>query len=263
MPIIYGGTKITFPDGSTGSSGIIPGMIYGLTLSTAGSSATFGIAAGRATDSTFMDTMVLASAYTKTTSAWAVGSGNGAMDTGTVANSTWYHVYLIKNISANIVDVIFSTSASSPTLPSGYTIFRRIGSMKTNGSAQWNSFYQEGDYFFVVEVTDFSYGGTSAMTLRTLSVPTGIILFPLIKGYSSSVNNTGSTLKVAPASNSALSRSIGGSSANGAGTGIYIYGGAEIGPTTNTSAQIYVQVSSTSNGGSLLTAGWIDRRGKD
>jgi len=86
---------------------------------------------------------------------------------------------------------------------------------------------------------------------------------PLIKGYSSSVNNTGSTILVAPASNSALSRVLGGSSANGNAGGIYIYGGVEIGPSTNTSGQIYVQVSANSNGGSLATAGWIDRRGQD
>ena len=40
--------------------------------------------------------MTLAAAISKTTSAWAVGTGNGALDTGTIANSTWYHVYVIE-----------------------------------------------------------------------------------------------------------------------------------------------------------------------
>ncbi len=261
MPIIYGGTKITFPDGTLLSSGVIPGMIFGLTLATAGSSATFGIAAGRATDSTFMDTMVLASAYTKTTSAWAVGSGNGAMDTGTVANSTWYHVYLIKNISANIVDVIFSTSASSPTLPSGYTIFRRIGSMQTNGSAQWATFLQFGDYFYRASVGDFTIGGTSTQTLRTLSVPTGIVVVPLITFSGNGTNNTFTAIYIASPSASSLII-LGFIIYNGAVTGVSVTDNQQ-GVPTNTSAQIYVTVTSYSNGATLTTNGWIDRRGKD
>src|SRR6185312_5571759 len=66
------------------------GLINGLTLSAAGSTATFGIAAGAASG------MVLSPAYTKTTGSWAVGSTQGALDTGTIANSTWYHVWLIQ-----------------------------------------------------------------------------------------------------------------------------------------------------------------------
>ena len=61
---------------------LLAGVLYGLTLSAAGSSASFGIAAGAASG------MVLGSAYTKTTSSWAVGSGNGALDTGAIANNT-------------------------------------------------------------------------------------------------------------------------------------------------------------------------------
>lgn len=53
--------------------------LAGLTLSTAGSSATFGISAGVAVDSTNAGFMSLASAYTKTTSAWAVGTATGAL----------------------------------------------------------------------------------------------------------------------------------------------------------------------------------------
>jgi len=242
---------------------VTPGQLFGLTLSTAGSSATFSVAAGTAADATASDLIRLATAISKTTSAWSVGSAAGGLDTGAIANGTWYHVHLIKRIDTGVVDALVSLSATAPTMPTGYTLSRRICAMKTNGSAQWTSFQQLGDYFFILEVTDFSFSGTSAMTLRTLSVPTGVSLLPLIKGYSSSVNNTGSTILVAPASNSALSRVLGGSSANGNAGGIYIYGGVEIGPSTNTSGQIYVQVSANSNGGNLGTAGWIDRRGRD
>ena len=50
----------------------------------------------------------LASAYTKTTSAWGVGTGNGSLDTGSIANSTWYHVYLIKRVDTGVVAFCFN-----------------------------------------------------------------------------------------------------------------------------------------------------------
>lgn len=84
------------------------GYIDGLTLSTAGSSASFGIAAGLATAVTTNYPMSLGTAYTKTTSAWAVGTGNGSLDTGTIATSTGYHVYLIERTDTGVVDVLTS-----------------------------------------------------------------------------------------------------------------------------------------------------------
>ncbi len=123
------------------------GILFGLTLSTAGSSATFGVAAGYAVDSAATDFMKLTSAYTKTTSAWAVGTATGSLDTGTIAINTWYHVWLIKRPDTGVVDILISTSATAPTMPTNYTLKRRIGAMKTNASSQWYSFLQTGDEF--------------------------------------------------------------------------------------------------------------------
>jgi hypothetical protein len=72
---------------------VLRGQLWGLTLSTAGASATFSVAAGEAADSTSVDLMVLPSSISKTTSAWAVGTGNGGLDTGAIAASTWYHAH--------------------------------------------------------------------------------------------------------------------------------------------------------------------------
>src|SRR5215831_9378024 len=54
---------------------ILRSYLAGLTLSTAGSSATFSVAAGVAADSTNANMMTLAAAISKTTGAWVVGSG--------------------------------------------------------------------------------------------------------------------------------------------------------------------------------------------
>lgn len=251
----------------------IKGHLYGLTLSTAGSSATFGIASGEASDSTGTSLMVLASAYTKTTSAWAVGTGNGALDTGTIANSTWYHVYLIKRTDTGVVDVLISTSATSPTLPTNYTLSRRIGSMKTNGSAQWMKFVQDGDRFTwdtpTVDVSVIN-PGTSAVT-RALSVPLGVRIEAHI--FTGGIGNTASTdLPIAIyISDLSTADTIAGFS-SGATVECYAPSvaspmalGGQASVMTNTSSQIRsrLQASTAGTTFNILTLGWRDRRGRD
>src|SRR6185437_4291681 len=94
----------------------LPGHIYGLSMSTAGSVTTFTVNGGVAADSTGVDALSLPSVYTKDANlSWAVGSGNGCLDTGNIAASTWYHVHLIKRTDTNVVDVLVSLSPTAPT----------------------------------------------------------------------------------------------------------------------------------------------------
>ncbi len=245
--------------------------IAGLTLSTAGSSGTFGIAVGQATDSTNVASLVLASAYTKTTSAWAVGSGNGGLDTGSIANATWYHVYLIKRVDTGVVDVIVSTNATSPTLPTNYTLYRRIGSMLTNGSAQWTAFIQSGSLFqWLAPVADISSTnpGTSAVT-RALTVPLGINVLANLQFGVINVGSGGAafgylsdlaTTDTAP-SGGGVSDVSDASNATGGVAGSY----SRLSIRTNTSRQIRSRIS-FSDGSvsiSIYTLGWTDSRGMD
>ncbi len=177
--------------GGGGGSAVLRGYIDGLVLSTAGSSSTFGVAAGMATDSTGVESMVLPFAVTKTTSSWAVGSGNGSLDTGTIANNTWYHVHLIKRTDTGVVDVLVSTSATAPTLPTNYTVFRRIGSLLTNGSAQWMKFVQSGDTVIystpIVALALVTPASTSG-TLFSVNTPPGLVTEAIVSGiYQNSV----------------------------------------------------------------------------
>jgi len=159
------------------------GHIDGLALSAAGSTATFGVTAGIAADSTGTQLMTLGSAFTKTMASWAAGTGNGALDTGSVANSTTYHIFLIQNPTTGAVDILASTSASSPTMPSGYTLKRHIMSMKTNGSAQWPKGYQYGDIFMLDTMpADYNAAPPTSAGNITLSVPTGIKVEAIING---------------------------------------------------------------------------------
>ncbi len=234
----------------------IQNYLTGLTLSTAGGSGTFGIAAGQATDSTNVAAMALASAYTKTTSSWAVGTGNGSLDTGTIANSTWYHVWLIERPDTGVVDVLTSLSATAPTMPANYTLKRRIGSMLVDGSTHWTAFIQNGDTFYIAGIVDVSTGVAFSATLTTLSVPTGIVVKPIASG--SAVGGGGEAI-ISTGPTTAMMAPLFGLAPTGAGSGPAVVLSA-----TNTSAQVYVSVVSPGLGTCELTTwGWVDARGKD
>lgn len=116
--------------------------IAGLTYSNNAGDATndLDIAAGSARDSTNAMDMVLAAALTKQSDvAWAVGGTGGTpaggLLSGAAANVD-HNIWLIKRSDTGVVDVGLETTANAtPTLPSNYTHYRRIGWFKRSGGA--------------------------------------------------------------------------------------------------------------------------------
>lgn len=156
----------------------IRGFTSGLVPSTAGASATMSFTAGQTADSTNAEVLTLNAAISKTTSAWSVGTAAGGLDTGAIANNTWYYFYLIKRVDTGVVDVVFSLSNTSPTsMPSGYTLRKQIFAGKTNGSAQWQLFTATetaGGGLDVVWSAGFTELNASVAASRTLSTPNGL-----------------------------------------------------------------------------------------
>lgn len=233
----------------------------GLILSNNVSDATndIDIATGEVTsDGSVPYLMILSSALTKRLdAAWAVGTNQGGLDTGAIANTT-YHVWLIQRSDTGVVDVLFSTSATSPTMPANYDRKRRIGAI-IRESAAIVGFFQLGQFFYRGPKID--YDSTSALASQTvsLSVPTGIRVQPIIS----------SQLVIPASSNVAVSFGAGQGTATGfvGQTGFTGTGEAASDTTqilsliTNTNRQIYLEVSITS--GSITTCrvrthGWID-----
>ena len=238
----------------------LKGHLFGCTLSTAGSSATFGVAAGEAADSTGVDLLALASAYTKTTSAWAVGTAAGALDTGTIAAGTWYHVYLIRRLDTGVVDVLVSLSATAPTLPTNYTLFRRIGSMKTDGSSHWVGFTQIDDSFiWASAVLDLSNAvSPTSRTAQAVTVPTGVVVTALFRAaYNTSASGALIYTALIEADITPAVAVAGDMFANTTG----VFSGCNVQRITNTSAQIGVR-DSVGNRHSISTYGWLDTRGR-
>lgn len=226
------------------------------------------IGAGECRDKADTADLLLGAVLTKQLdAAWASGNNQGGLDTGTKAGNTWYHIHLIKRTDSGCVDALFSTSATSPALPSNYTKSRRIGSIRTDGSANIRAFVQDDDYFrlkaAVLDV-DVTNPGTTAV-LRTLTVPTGINVFAIInvRNNAGAVGVDGELYISDPEVNDeAPSQSAAPLATIGEGGSQRDY--AQVVIRTNTSGQIRTR-RLASDGNSTIhiaTLGWYDRRGR-
>ena len=93
------------------------------------------IAAGVAIDTAAGRRLALAATLTKRLdAAWAAGTNQGGLDSGAIANAD-YCIWLIGRTDGAAVDVLFSLSATAPTMPPGYTYKRLIGWFKRVANA--------------------------------------------------------------------------------------------------------------------------------
>jgi hypothetical protein len=248
-------TALSVLQGGTGTKTgpVLRSYISGCTLSTAGGSNTMAIAAGQCTNSTNADLLSVV-ATSKTTSAWVVGSAVGGLDTGTIANSTWYYFYAIRRPDTGVVDVVFSLSSSAPTLPTNYTQFRYIGAGLTNGSGQWTKFTQAGDdFYWDTPVLDFSGAGITTASTLTLSVPRGRKVRSSLSMFVGANTVYLSDLANADLAPSQTVAPLGTLISDGAAGQITGISGVSI--WTNTSAQIRHRSSNTAHGGSQPSPG--------
>jgi hypothetical protein len=256
-------TITEYGDWAGPAQGPTRGALHGLTLSTAGGSTTFTIAPGEATDSTFVDRITVTGNLSKTSAAFAAGGGNGALDTGTIATTTWYHVYVIKNQATGAFDALISLSATAPTLPSGYNLFRRIGSLRFDGTGNCRLFHQRGDEFlWDVRNLDLNAVAISTTaTTPTLTVPTGIQVNALFTGRFDSTTAASVTLYTSPdesdqAPGGALASVVYYTSPASSVVGY-------MNVRTDTSARIRMRSNGTGATASIYTYGWIDDRGRN
>ena len=109
-------------------------------------------------------------------------SGAGGLDTGTVANDTWYYIWAIYSTSTGMADAMFSASATSPTMPSGYDYKRRVrGAVLTDGTADIITFDQIDNYFIftskIVELDTLT--PATSKTNLTVSIPDSLTVMGL------------------------------------------------------------------------------------
>lgn len=242
-------------------------VISGLTLTRTGTT-TFSVGLGACTTVDATSTpasrrlSAVTAAISKTLSAWAVGGGNGALDTGAVANNTWYHVYLIRRDSDGLIDVLLSLSATAPTMPSGWTNRRRIGSIRTDGSAQIVPFVQSGNEFrWVTPPLDVNVANLgAARTLYPLTVPTGVQVRAQFRVRAANASAWGLLIQE-PAETDAAPLTTGSPLVDFSATaGLNQYQNFE--RATDTSGQIAARSTVASTTLLITTLGWVDFRGQ-
>ncbi|MDR6624341.1 hypothetical protein [Caulobacter segnis] len=267
-----GATSVPLAGG--GATTLARGSIFGLILSNNSSAPNthLNIAAGQARDSSDVYDLRLTTGLTKRLDqTFAAGTGNGGRDTSAaIVANTSYHVFLIRKTSDGALDVLFSTSALSPTLPTGYAAFRRLGAVMTDASGFIKKFVQHNDYFeLATRTADFAgVGNGSGPYLRQISVPRGVPvkarIFMQSNGGTQAVSFSGvydpalgvpqlTTLKRAQ-----IRRGIYKNASNSDET--YAVWDGDV--WTDSNAQVYTHSDNASDTLALGVYGWTDERGQ-
>lgn len=114
--------------------------VDGLEIAITGST-TATVQTGRARNSTNENDIIMDVAATLD----AANVGIGGLDTGALANNTLYSLYVIGDSTENNEpNVILSANASQPLLPVDYDMYRKIGYLRTDGSAAFLLGYFSG-----------------------------------------------------------------------------------------------------------------------
>ena len=207
------------------------------------------IAAGSARDSTDAIDIINSSGILNLAT-----SGANGLDAGSLANSTWYYTFAIAKDDGSSA-FLASTSPTAPTLPATYTKFRRIGSFKTNGSAQVLPFIHVNDtWYWATTIRDKSAAADVGTTLTALALSV-----PRVYGVTALISVTGWNAGGAVAINV-----VPGFLTDTARNGFTYYFDTAAGGTipgrvmVNASAQVGYRASLASTNLVIDTAGWVD-----
>ncbi|OOO32836.1 hypothetical protein EFR00_30370 [Rhizobium sophoriradicis] len=208
------------------------------------------------------------SVYTKRLdAAWAAGTGNGGLDTGTKSANTTYRVWVLHKTADGSADFIFSTAttAGAVTVPAGYTIVAPngfdIGMVLTDSGGNIIRFIQDGNNFrwnVTSFPNDLSTTAARAISLLTCTLPTGRRVLGLFQAFiGTNATGTDVIMEIADGINSNVTQFIENYGSNGSSRLR-----AVVEQFTNTSGQVSVGLtlnpapSATTN--TLQTLGWRD-----
>ena len=176
-------------------------------------------------------------------------SGAGGLDTGSEANSTWYHIFRIVK-EDDTASIIFSTSATAPTMPSGYTYKAYVGAVYNDSSGDIVDLEQI-DRMVHMTGTPLVVSAGTATSLTSVDISARVPTTAAIcYGYALLTNTSGAarSIQVAPSS-TAASIICCGSTAN------TVYGSWRAPMTT--SQTIYYRINSaTSANANIYVLGW-------
>lgn len=252
----------------------VPNAIGGMQLSNNAGDATndIDISAGArfSDDADFSQRlhMNLAALITKRIDAnWAVGTNQGGLDTGVVANGV-YHMWAIMRVDVFpfVVDALFSLSATAPTMPANYTKKWRIGPVLREAGVLV-PFVQKRAYFRrKASPAAYDSGanpGAAAITATLPGMPTGISIDAL---FNWQIDSGGSNVIVLWSDLAANDEApVQGASPLGQGyvelsAGAIVRTMGDIRIRMNTSAQVRLRLSASAAGTRVFANpyGWVD-----
>jgi hypothetical protein len=129
---VSGTNGIEFPDNTIrGSGSLIASIFKNLAANANGLNANVNITADAVVLEKTDFSPIIARSVNRTINTAA--NGVDGLDTGAIAASTWYYIWIISD-GIN-VRALASLSRTAPTMPSGYTYKARVGSFRTDGTA--------------------------------------------------------------------------------------------------------------------------------
>lgn len=143
---------------------------------------------------------------------WAAGDNQNKLDAGARTANTWYHVYAIRKTSDGTADILFSLSATAPTLPTGYAGFVLVESVLTDASGNIIPFLNVGrSMTWKTARQDVALGTTPVgNTTITISTPPGRRV--LVKQYAAASANSPVIYTHSPEVNNEVLGIVGGGS---------------------------------------------------
>jgi hypothetical protein len=127
----YDGTDMVVLDPLPSAGGVVQGVFKNLRVSATGTNANVSITADEIAVEDGNNAVLTARNVNLTVNTAANGA-NG-LDTGSLAASTWYSVWVVRKQDGTTAGLI-STATTSPTMPIGYTLKARVGWIRTDGT---------------------------------------------------------------------------------------------------------------------------------
>jgi hypothetical protein len=253
----------------------VSGAFKNLQLSASGTAATVSVSADELvvedSSNTYKTTRSVSLAIN------SAASGANGLDTGTLAASTWYAVWVIYNPTAQTTAGLLSLSATAPTMPSGYTMKARVGWIRTDSTANKYplGFKQYGRHVQYVVASGSNVTAMPVMvsgTQGSVSTPTWVAVATgaFVPTTASEIDlvlvgqlTTGSAYQGMVAPNSSYGGYLSSSnpppiSDNNVGATTAANGRSIRALMVLESANIYVALSPGSGTIEVLAAGWVD-----
>lgn len=220
------------------------------------------VAAGVCSDSTNSVLMRIPAMTKSIATAWAPGSGKGGLAKGTPLSATsWYHVFVFNTAAGP--DLLFDTSVIAANIPAPGP-FRRIGSVKTDGSSNILAFKQSCDTFTwsaVITELNTAASGTTLTTLTLGGVPPNVSTTVMLRGiYNPAVANSDCLISGGDEA-TALDGDAAGRNRNVQAPTATSAAAYQLTVQTNISNQIKYQTA-TSSTLNITNFGYIDTRGR-